>query len=308
MTRRLRVVSYQLSGVAWVPWRVGRCLAAAGGEVEYVAAGPGPDGLESYGLPGIDLHGPFEAVLRSTSPDVVHLHHDCAAQALLEVARRVAPRARTLVTLHGEPDRSRGRVGRVVPDGYHAVEPGLLELAGVGAARLARWLPNHPGILPDVPRPGRARRVYRPHSHVPSFKDWDVLDAEAESLRARGYELARAPGIVRNAAVREQLATSAGAWVQRRGYLDILTMEACQLGAAPIVELSAERLDQWSAALGFEPRLVRGWAPGELGAALDEFAGGGLADHNLAGMRDAWTPAACGARWARLYHELFATA
>jgi hypothetical protein len=302
----LRVLSFQLSGVAWVPWRIGRCLAAVESRVEFIPAGPAGGNLESYGLPALERRAPLSQLLGELVPDVVHLHHDCAAQGLIGEVRRVLPSARILVTIHGEPDRSRRKLGRVVPDAYHVVAPDLLKLDGLARAPLARWIPNHPGRDPDPwdlvsssPRSG----LWRPASHVASFKDWGWLDQQVHALEVSGIPVQREPAILPHEQVRLRLRGACAAWIHRRGYLDLLTMEAMQEGALPVTLVDELDLDLWQHEIGFRPRFV---APldSHLDKAVREAAATTAAEQNHRGMSTCWTAAACGRRWDSLYREV----
>lgn len=300
----MKVLSYQCSGVAWVPYRIGRCLAAAGSSVEFVAAAPSGGGLESYGLPALTCRGDLSALLRSMAPDVLHLHHDVAAQRLIRIARGVAPNCRIIVTIHGEPDRSRGQLGAMVPDAYHVVAPDLASLRGTSRCR-TWWIPNHPGEDGRPAGPDRRMAVWVPDSHVVSFKDHDRLAAEERSLAAAGIAVERERGIVPNHVVLDRLRTSLAVWVQQRGYLDLLTMEAMQAGCLPIVDADVAA---WGGGvgIGFPPSLVNGWAAGGLATKLLAMAGSGAADRNADGMRRQWTAARVGARWHDTYYALIA--
>lgn len=265
------------------------------------AAPPGQ--IELYGLPDVYERGEVFELVGKHAPDVLHLHHDCAAQGLMGWVRRRFPKVRIVLTIHGEPDRSRG-LGREQPDAYHVVAPDLLPLTA-GRKAPARWIPNHPGWAPpdSPPLSARPRVLWCPFSHVRDFKDWGWLDRARHSLEQAGWTIDREPTIIPNETVRSRLWSAAAAWIHRQGYLDILTMEAMSLGALPIVRLSAEARLAWSQALGFSPKLVDSEEPLLLARNLAEF--GQLdADENRLGMVANWTPAECGSRWAAFLSEV----
>ncbi len=302
----MRVLSFQLSGVAWVPWRIGQCLAAARSGVEFISSGPAGGNLEAYGLPALDRRAPLAQLLGELVPDVVHLHHDCAAQGLIGEVRRVLPSARVMVTIHGEPDRSRKRLGRVVPDAYHLVAHDLIELVGLERAPVVRWLPNHPGRDPepwDVVSASLRAGLWRPASHVASFKDWGWLDQQVHALEVSGIPVQREPAILPHEQVRRRLRAACAAWIHRRGYLDLLTMEAMQEGALPVTLVRDMDLDLWQHEIGFRPALV---APldNHLAEAVRAAATTQAAEQNHRGMSTCWTAAACGRRWDSLYREV----
>ena len=297
----MRVLSWQCSGVAWVPWRIEQVLRGSS-VVEYRATAA-YQGLESYGLPEVSVeHDLLTAAVRA---DVVHLHHAYAAEEMIPLLRAHLPEVKILVTLHGEPDRSRGRGCANRPDAYHVVEPGLLKLCGDVPAF---FVPNHPARdLPRAEACPRARRLLVPFSHVAQWKDMDQLEATTPELQAAGWRVDRMPARVTNDELLIEVARSAAVWVQRRGYLDLLTMECWSLGALPVVGVpSINDCAPWVVALDFFPLLVGGMVSGpEVASSLIGWDGVATLRENRSGMADHWTVERCRSRWEELFESIF---
>lgn len=292
----MRVLSWQCSGVAWVPWRIEQTLRSSS-VVDYRATTAYPD-LESYGLPEL----PVEPDLLSAAAgaDVVHLHHAYAADDAIPLLRAHLPEVKILVTLHGEPDRSRGRACANRPDAYHVVEPGLLALCGDVPAH---FVPNHPAR--DLPRAEawpRARRLLIPFSHVAQWKDREALDVIEPALRGAGWRIDRMPARITNDELLIEVARSAAVWVQRQGYFDLLTMECWSLGALPVVAAPREQSAEWWAReLGFRPATMSG----PIASSLIDWDGVDTLRWNRAGMADHWTTERCRSRWEGLFESIF---
>ena len=292
----MKVLSWQCSGVAWVPWRIEQALRGSG-VVEYRATVQ-YQGLESYGLPELPVER--DLLTAAVGADVVHLHHAYAADDLVPLLRAHLPEVKILVTLHGEPDRSRGRACANRPDAYHVVEPGLLKLCGDVPAT---FVPNHPARdLPRAEACPRARRLLVPFSHVAQWKDREALEQAAPALLGAGWRVDRMPARVTNDELLIEVARSAAVWVQRQGYFDLLTMECWSLGALPVVASPREQAAEWwQRELGFRPVLIGG----RVASSLLDWDGVATLRENRAGMAERWTLERCRSRWEELFESIF---
>jgi hypothetical protein len=297
----IRVVSWQRSGVAWVPWRIRHCLA--GSEQVEMSVTASHAGLESYGLPEVDEVLP-DVLAAARGADVIHLHHAYASSELIPVLRDAYPSIKIVVTIHGEPDRSIGRLCQHAPDSYHVVEPHLLPLcAGVPAT----FIPNHPATIDIVPTRRRPRnhppRILFPFSHVAQHKDHDVAQAVADLLTGHGWTCTWLRQRVSNANLLEQIALHDACWVQFRGYLDLLTMECWSLGTLPVVmHPGREAYAQWSRGLFFAPVLpFQTRDPIKIVARLLDASAWDSVPVNRAGMAACWVPARVRELFERFY-------
>jgi len=238
----IRVVSYQISGVAWVPGRIAKILEGSD-KVEFIALEAGL--TEDYGLRSARV----QSVGRSGTPwrhaldrdaDVFHIHHDRVAATVLHEMKQVLanrlPKFKTVVSIHGEPDR---RLNNLLSDcdAFHMVNPGLLDLKSRHDIPRTVIL-NHPGWDPDeeiMPIAKREKVLVVPASKVAGYKNHDVMSKVAAILEKRGWKIEQNPAIVPNYMILNQLRTARACWVQLQGYIDLLTMECRALGCVPVV-------------------------------------------------------------------------
>jgi len=265
----IRVLSWQRSGVAWVPWRMAQaCAMAPCRAVEVELWAPNPQNLECYGLPcpvrgavslpsvAAQLSGP------SPSPDWILLHHSYVAQRSgdLEAARSVFPAARVAVMIHGEPDREQLEGGHShrsprEADLYIAVSSDLVPLLQRHRERVpVALLPNHPvrEIEPGRPYPDRPRSMYVPFSHVAAKKDHPALRRIEPEIQRDGWEVVWETRRRSNDEVLAALGEHRMVWVQLQGYApDILTQEAWARCCIPIVTADSQASVRWRYPFGF---------------------------------------------------------
>lgn len=294
---------WQASGVAWVPWRIRECLK--GLPVHVRLYGQGGRRLESYGLPNDVVECMAPATMDG---DIVQIHHArVASVALPEIIKGRRPDLcplRSLVTVHGEPDRSERNLGVAgqLATAVHVVDPKLLRLS---PPERGFFLPNHPATpAPCFPERRGQKRLVIPFSHVARFKDHGLLEESARLLEQRGWRVDRMTHLP-NGALRVALAEADACWVQMQGYVDLLTMECWEVGNLPLTLDPGEAARAaWQAATGAElPALPTTSRPEVLAAWADAGVRSPLATAGPQFMR-AWTRERCGELWARVYRAL----
>jgi len=297
----IRVVSWQCSGVAWVPWRIGRALAGSK-TINYRAVASHPD-LESYGLEEIEWDADLLRAIGDAK--IVHLHHAYVARDLIPMIRAERPNTRIVVTIHGEPDRTYGlREMSTLPDAFHIVEPDLRSILPGNVP--CTFIPNHPSIEHPGSRDTEFRRpsLFFPYSHVAQHKDPDAALAVSTQLVKHGWMPNWAHVRQVNANIAERLRENDAAWVQMRGYLDLFAMECWTYGALPVV-LRPRSIGAWSEALGFAPDLpFTNGAPASIVSTLLSGDWRATIERNREGMTRAWTVDRCRRAWERFYENV----
>lgn len=241
----MKISHYMESGVAWVPGRIAELLKDDD-EFDVRLYARNPVGTQRYGLPTMGVL-PAQAAHAVPESDIIHLHHALVAVRQVTPLRKKYPKAKIIVTLHGEPDRSRGVPPDLNPDAFHVVEPGLLKLVEGKAPPIVKYLPNHPSFEPDaVIQRARGTRLetlarskdnflFVPYSLVNAYKDPQQRDAVMMGLVGSGWRTQVDSKIQPNGLVLDTLREATACWVQLQGYVDVLTYECWEAGCVPIV-------------------------------------------------------------------------